>query len=370
MSTGRMSSPSLPELSDERIGELEDALFADIAREREAAQAHERAGRAKRMRRRRTVWWTTAAAAAVIVAAVAIGPTLGGLTMAGGDAESADTSAGRGIEVDPAAGGVVGDGSSDASMPDADAPVAAADREIIATAQATVRVGDVAAAAQRIGAGAAQRGGYVESMNVGEDGKVAYDGATGEIMPYPVSDAWVTVRVPADQLTGTIDELAEVGTVLSSSINRRDVTAQAVDLRARIDALSASVDRLTELMGRAGTVADLIAAESALSQRQAELESYQQQLKSLESQVALSSLTVSLTPTAEPAQADPAGFGDGLTAGWNGLVATVNALVVALGFLLPWLTVAAVVAVVVWAIVRARRRRGGEPVDDGVGGGE
>ena len=56
----------------------------------------------------------------------------------------------------------------------------------------------------------------------------------------------------------------------------------------------------------------------------------------------MSSLTVTLEPVTEPVEADPAGFTDGLTAGWNGLVATLNGIVIALGFLLPWLVVIAI----------------------------
>lgn len=117
------------------------------------------------------------------------------------------------------------------------------------------------------------------------------------------------------------------------------------------------MDRLTALMAQAQNVSDLIAAESALSERQALLESYQQQLAMLEDQVELSSLTVSLAPAVEKVEADPAGFADGLLAGWNGLVATLNGIVIALGFLLPWLLVAAIAALVVWGVVRLVRRR-------------
>lgn len=371
MSTGEKGAAALPELSDERIDELERALFAGIAREREVLGARERDAQAKRMRRRRAVWWTTAAAAVVIVGAAAIGPALGGLTRTSGGADSAVIPAVGGPESGPLPEGPA-DGAEDSAagaFPGA-ADAAAGEREMITTAQATVRVDDVAAAARSIGAAAERRGGYVESMNIGHDGVVRSDGSSPEIMPYLQSGTWITVRVPADELTGTIDELTGYGTVVSSSISRQDVTEQAVDLRARIDALSASVDRLTELMGKAGSVADLISAESALSQRQAELESYQQQLEGLESQVALSSLTISLIAQTEPVKADPAGFGDGLAAGWNGLVATLNGLVVALGFLLPWLAVAAVAAVIVLAVVRARRRRAAPPADDSVGDAE
>ena len=87
------------------------------------------------------------------------------------------------------------------------------------------------------------------------------------------------------------------------------------------------------------------------------MESYRQQLEDLEGRVATSSLTVTLVEPSEPVEADPAGFGDGLAAGWNGLVATLNGIVIGLGFLLPWLLVVAVVVAAVWLIVIGRRAR-------------
>jgi hypothetical protein len=154
-----------------------------------------------------------------------------------------------------------------------------------------------------------------------------------------------------------VGALSALGTVQSTSVSQQDVTSQAIDLHAQVDALQASVTRLTQLMRQAGSVADLLTAESALSKRQADLEAAQQQLKALESQVAMSSITVTLVEKPAPAAAAPNGFGDGLTAGWNGLVAVFDAVVVGLGFLLPWLVIAAVVAAIVWLVLRLRRRR-------------
>ena len=375
-----VTAAELPDLSAGRIDEIEDALFADIARER-GKQAQRRA-------RRGRLWIAGGAAAAIIAVAAVIAPSVGSLV--GGTGGVADESAagpiapvapadvfsgsesaeqdGSPVQLAPdAATGESGAGAGDAAGVEArdGSAAATADRDIVTTASATVSVDEVDAAARAITNSAVAHGGFVESMSVGSDGAVypvtpMEGGVAYDILPYPyppTDGAWITVRVPADQLTDVIDELDDVGDVTATNVARQDVTAQTVDLAARIEAAQASVDRLTDLMAQAQNVADLIAAESALSERQALLESYQQQLEMLDDQVAMSTLSVTVVPEAEPATADPAGFGDGLAAGWNGLVAALNGIVVALGFLIPWLAVAAVVALVVWAIVRLVRRR-------------
>lgn len=358
--------PALPDLSAQRVDEIEDALFADIARERSRDSA--------RRTRRGRLWIAGGAAAAVIAVAAVIAPSVG--LLVGGGAPSSDSAvapaplAGSGSAQDDAsdvAGSDARPSAPELLAPDADGSTTgdvASGRDIITTASATVTVAEVGAATRAIGNAAIAHGGYVESMSVGTDGTVGPvsptdGGIVYDTMPYPspTEGAWITVRVPADELPKLVDELGDVGEVTATNLNRQDVTAQTVDLQARIDAAQASVDRLTELMARAQNVSDLIAAESALSERQALLESYQQQLKMLDDQVAMSTLSVSVVPETEPVTADPAGFGDGLAAGWNGLVATLNGIVVAIGFLLPWLAVAAVVALAVWGIVRLVRRR-------------
>ncbi|MHC2998879.1 DUF4349 domain-containing protein [Microbacterium sp. HJ5] len=362
--------PELPELSAERVDEIEDALFADIARER--SERHDRSARRGR------IWLAGGAAAAVIAIAAIIAPSVVPL-VSGGAGVGSDQSAvapDAPVESDGDLGGADAGastpddgagGKAEESVTDPGAAVMGTDqsgeREIISSASATVSVDDVTVAARTIGNSAVAHDGYVESMSIGTTGVSSpVDPATGiayDSRPYPYTPdgAWISVRVPSDELPAMIDELSDVGEVTASSINRQDVTEQAVDLRARIDAAQASVDRLVDLMAEATSVADLIAAEAALSERQALLESYQQQLEMLEDQVAMSSLTVTLVPVVETVEADPAGFGDGLVAGWNGLVATLNGIVIALGFLLPWLLVAAVAALIVWAVIRLVRGR-------------
>lgn len=364
--TGQTGNPTgLPELSDETVKRIENAVFADIATERRAGAAAQKSRRARRGR-----WWIagSSAAAVVIVAAViapAVGNVVGGpsggsdsqsdggfvTTEVWDGAESAPVELMPGTAADETVGDARGEGLQIVGEPD---------REVIATATATLEVaaGDRASreATDAIAAAAVASGGYVESLSIGGAAGVRVD-ETGTTLPYPDSGTRITVRVPSDALASTIAELDEIGTVTASQTSSQDVTTEAVDLRARVESAQASVDRLTELMSQAGSLADLLAAESALAERQAELESWQQQLEYLDAQVAMSSLTVSVVVPSDPVEADPAGFGDGLAAGWNGLVATLNGIVIALGFLLPWLVVAAVVWLLVWLTLRVVRRR-------------
>jgi len=342
--------PELSELSDRSVERIERDVFATIAQDRAAVPAA--AGAATRRRRRRRGWLTGLGVAAAFVAGVLITPPLLNVvstTTAGGPSDvTAATS-------DGSAGGSADTAAPESSSQDV-AGAAEADtagREIIASARATVRVDDVAAGAEAVAALADQHGGYVESTDIS-----AAASTTDTSMPAPPDGeyGWISIRVPAADLTTVIGELEDAGTVLSSSTSKQDVTSTAIDLRARVDAARASVERLTELMSQSGSVSELIDAEVALTDRQAQLESYTQQLAALEDQVAMSSLQVELTRNTTVAPAEPAGFGDGLLAGWNGLIVSLNALVIAVGFLLPWLAVAGVVAMIVWLVVRHRHR--------------
>ncbi|WP_194422330.1 DUF4349 domain-containing protein [Microbacterium abyssi] len=341
----------LPELSQASIDRIEKAVFAEIAADRTPAPSTATASSKRRTRRRG--WLTGLGVAAAFVAGILITPPLLNLTASTTAGGAGDTTA---FVSDSAAGGPVDEAVPEGASMDAAGGVATEDsgREIIASAQAHVRVDDITGAVDAVAALAEEHDGYVEGTDVSATGMSA-----DTTVPAPVPEGeygWISIRVPAADLTTVIDELGETGTVISSSTSQQDVTATAIDLRARVDATQASVDRLTELMSQSGSVSELIDAEVALTDRQAQLESYTQQLAALEDQVAMSSLQVQLTKTTTAAPAEPAGFADGLLAGWNGLIVSLNALVVALGFLLPWLVVAGIVAVVVWLIVRRRRR--------------
>lgn len=357
----------LPALSDETIARIEESVFAEIATER--APANPAVAKARTRRRR---WLTGGGIAAAFVVGVLVTPPIlgsvagssisvegqstsggsSGDTSAESSAESSSSDQITGVAPESLPDGALSPGLDGAMLPGT--AVSDGDREIIATAQATVQVTSIPEAATAIAALAEEHGGYVESTEIGKS--LAVDGAS-EPAPADSAYGWIGIRVPSADLPDVIAALGDTGEVLSSSTSKQDVTSVSIDLQARVDSTKASVERLTELMAQSGSVSELIEAEVALTDRQAQLESYEQQLVALQDQVAMSSLQVQLTREAAATTADPAGFGDGLLAGWNGLVVSLNALVIAVGFLLPWIAVAGVVVLVIWLIRRARRSR-------------
>lgn len=217
--------------------------------------------------------------------------------------------------------------------------------QIITTVQLTVTVDAPITAADEAARIVSRVGGTVADRS---------EHAASEREP---GNAQLTLRIPSDKLTATLDDLKKLGVARDTSINSTDVTSQSQDLDARITALQTSVDRLLSLMSKATTTADLITIESALSDRQANLESLQSQKRGLDDQVALSTVTLYLISQQDTPKENPDNFWTGLVTGWNGFVGFWAGVLVVIGVMVPWIAAAGVVAGIVLLSIRSARRR-------------
>lgn len=276
-----------------------------------------------------------------ILAGVALAAGLVGCSSGGADGRMEDSGAADSV-AGQAPQEIAEEGAAGFDTGDFDGP-----RQVITNASATVEVDDPAAAADELAERAAGLGGWVDDRHTWAGG------GTADAPP----SASLTLRIPADDLAGVIEDLADLGRVQEVSQSSDDVTQQVVDLDARIEALRTSTDRLQEIMAEASDSSDLLEAERALSERQSELESHLSQREYLAGQVSMSTLTVDLQPTGAPAQVDPGGFLGGLASGWGALLSFVSGLLVVAGVLVPWLVLIGVPVVVVVMVVRRRRRR-------------
>ncbi|NTW41044.1 MAG: DUF4349 domain-containing protein, partial [Cellulomonadaceae bacterium] len=166
------------------------------------------------------------------------------------------------------------------------------------------------------------------------------------------ASAYLVMRIPAAAVTDALASIGELGTVEGTSLTSTEVTAQAKDLDARIHALEVSVSRLEDLLGRAGSIDDVVAAEQVLTDRQSQLESLQSQRNALAEQVDLSTIRLDLWSAGEaPSDPNPSFFG-GLATGWDALVVTLTGALALIGVLIPWFVFVALVVAVVWFVRR------------------
>ncbi|HEV7564482.1 MAG TPA: DUF4349 domain-containing protein [Microbacteriaceae bacterium] len=266
-------------------------------------------------------------AALLLVGCTASGPNSSGSAVSTGAPGSApDTAPGK------------ASGANNLALP--------SDRKVVTTGTVSLTVADPLAAASSATQTVTAAGGRVDSRTEQPATDTTHASAT------------LVLRIPSAKLDATLTTLQRLGRVDNVTLNASDVTTQVKDIDARITALQTSVDRLLGLLSKATTVADMITIESALSERQAELDSLKSQQTYLNDQVSMSTITLELHSEGVVPAGSPDSFWGGIIAGWNALVVAANGFLIVLGVALPWLVVFGLLGGLAWWIVwRSGRKR-------------
>jgi len=169
--------------------------------------------------------------------------------------------------------------------------------------------------------------------------------------------SYLEARIPSSALEETLESISTVGEVQELAVNTVDVSLQKLDLDARIQVLEASIQRLRELLPDANSTSDVIAIQSALDERQADLDSLSSQRAYLSDQTLFATISINLGTPADATPKDPDGFFDGILRGWEGILAFFAGAIVWAGILVPWLGLLLIVVVVVTLIRRTIKRR-------------
>lgn len=278
----------------------------------------------------------------------ATGPAQQNAAAAGSDATGSDVPAGT--------------SSGPAGKLGIDAAAVAPVHSVILTASVSLRV-DVAgtgrgpAADQAAALTAVNQAAVRVRSLAGPDGYVSASDGSG-------AAATITLRVAPTGYRQVFTGLAALGTITQQTEKAADVTGALVDLTSRMETMKASVARVRLLLSRADKVGDVIAIESELTKREADLESLERQQAALAGQVALSTITVAITGAvagsdAVGVAAARSGFLGGLTDGWHALTTFLGGVAVVLGAVLPFLPFVAL-AGVIWLALARRQRRSNE----------
>lgn len=158
------------------------------------------------------------------------------------------------------------------------AATAAQERIIVRTVDMTLIVDSVAGSIDEIADLATRSGGWV----VASDRSAKHRG-------------FVSIRVPADSLDGSIESLRNLATDVESEItSSQDVTDEFVDLSSRLLNLEATETALLRLLDRATKVEDALAVQRELTRVQEDIERIQGRLKFLQETAAFSLINIQL----------------------------------------------------------------------------
>ena len=167
-----------------------------------------------------------------------------------------------------------------------------------------------------------------------------------------IRESRLVLRVPVTSFATAMDDLEQLGTVVHSSSTGKDVTTQVIDVQQRLRTLRISLRDLNSFQRQATTIDQLLRFENAITQRRGEYQSLKAQRDHLVNQTSMSTinLDVSVPPAhvVAPGPLHHAGFLTGLRHGWTALSGTVVVTLTALGAVLPFALVLALVGLPLW----------------------
>lgn len=194
-----------------------------------------------------------------------------------------------------------------------------------------------------------QQGGYVSDTSLSHhEGEVSY--------------AHLTLRVPAEQFEALVSWTEERVQVESINVGTQDVTAEWVDVEARLANDRRAEARLQELLAtETASLSDVLEVERELSRVRGEIERAEGQLRYLRDRVGYATLTLDVRvatpyePGIAPTFFEEAGDALGDSVALMGDVARGGALLMVA--LSPWLGPPALLLALLFLVLRGRMRR-------------
>jgi uncharacterized protein DUF4349 len=165
----------------------------------------------------------------------------------------------------------------------------------------------------------------------------------------------MVIRVPASQFEVALGELKALGKVTGEQIAGEDVTAQFVDLEARLRNWEAQESVLLKLMARSTSIEDSLKVQQSLQDVQLAIEEIKGQLRLITDQTDMSTINLSMAEKAAVVAPHKANaFVRAWRRGLDATVAVFTAILIGVGFLAPLLLIA-LVAGLGWLVFRRFR---------------
>ena len=220
------------------------------------------------------------------------------------------------------------------------------DRKVVQNAEVSLKVQEVAVAADKIIDLNQTNGGYTVNSHIYRNGEEV--------------SADLTLKIPQQKLTSFIASIAKFGEVTDKLVSSEDVTEEYYDAEARLKVMRAKEERLLSLLEKASSITDIISIENELGQTRSEIEVLTGRLKYLSNAVDYSTVHITLIQAVPGAIKTPQGTVgkavQGLIRSLNHLINFGSNLVVTLFIVLPWLLLIIILVLVFRYFYRKKKK--------------
>jgi hypothetical protein len=230
------------------------------------------------------------------------------------------------------------------------------ERVVIKNADLSLIVVDPAAALETISRMAEEKGGFVVNSNI-----YKITSTTGKELPA----GYITIRVPAEILEDTMDEIKALvedadTDILSESVSGQDVTSEVTDLESRLRNLESAESQLLDIMDNATNTEDVMSVFTELTSIREDIEIIQGQLQYYQESAKLSAISINLQAKEAVAPITIGGWRPSLTlqraaqALIDGLKFVANALIWIVICIAP---IALVIGLPIYFIIKSAKKR-------------
>lgn len=174
------------------------------------------------------------------------------------------------------------------------------------------------------------------------------------------------IRVPVENYPAFVGKVGNIGSVVESGEDNKDVTERYVDTEARLESAKIREERVLVLLENSGSLDDVLALERELADIRYEIESMTGSLRKLDSLISYATYRLTIEEVVEytaPVTV-PKTFGERMTQnfkdGWRDFVSFWQNVAVGLSYgvfaIVTWLVFIVIIVVIIVAAVKVSRK--------------
>lgn len=169
----------------------------------------------------------------------------------------------------------------------------------------------------------------------------------------------LTVRIPSEKLDETLVALRKLGTVTNEEVNSLDRSWDAIDYDARLKIMREREVVLNDLLKKATTVTETANIQEQIFALRTQIESLQGEKDLLDNQVALSTLTITLTEKGvkKDSPEDQTMLGKAWTKSANALLTSFGGILIVFTAILPFLIVGLAIYFAVRTVIKKSKKK-------------